>query len=340
MEITPYQPVQFLGSITQHTESEVDPRPCLMATAQESFDRTLNHGGIIVVFGLCRQASNFVWARKRDYHIDIKRELDFDNWSFTSLFDKENIKISPDRGKEFIADEAQNPVSEFFRRHSAQMEYFATFHPQYPLSTHSIGDTFYSLLKTKFGAAAGGAIFNKERKGCVIVLPQCSDQHKEYIVVDLMQNVLTEIGQHLFPDLEGGRWLQAAEYEHASVLQLKARQEKIRSEAQSQIEQLDEQIRTEREQLGYLHGILTKKSSPLVMDVKTALETLGFTQVIDADEQQDEGAPKQEDLQIHDQSPTLLVEVKGLAGFPREGDTIQVVKYIPGRMTEWGRTDV
>ena len=39
-------------------------------------------------------------------------------------------------------------------------------------------------------------------------------------------------------------------------------------------------------------------------------------------------------------APTLLVEVKGLSGFPRENDTIQIVKYIPRRMKEWERINV
>jgi hypothetical protein len=58
------------------------------------------------------------------------------------------------------------------------------------------------------------------------------------------------------------------------------------------------------------------------------------------DAEGDARAAKQEDLQILDASPTLLVEVKGLAGFPREDDTLQVVKYIPRRMKEWDGTDV
>jgi hypothetical protein len=56
------------------------------------------------------------------------------------------------------------------------------------------------------------------------------------------------------------------------------------------------------------------------------------------DAEGDARAAKQEDLQILEASPTLLVEVKGLAGFPREDDTLQVVKYIPIRMKESGQT--
>ena len=78
----------------------------------------------------------------------------------------------------------------------------------------------------------------------------------------------------------------------------------------------------------------------LVSDVKKALETIGFGKVIKVDEKPETGNAKQEDLQILDRSPSILVEVKGISGLPRENDTLQVVKYIPRRTKEWNRTDV
>jgi hypothetical protein len=80
-----------------------------------------------------------------------------------------------------------------------------------------------------------------------------------------------------------------------------------------------------------------------VVAVKSCLEHVGFKNVIDVDEhvgKQASGAQKQEDLQIGDRSPILLLEVKGLSGLPRESDTIQVQKYVQRRMKEWNRTDV
>lgn len=333
-------PDQFAWWV-QHTESTIDPRPRLMAMAQKAFDRTLEHGGILIVFGLPRHANKFVWARKEVYRsFEVKQELDFDNWSFCSLFDDELMKISSDSGQELVASEGANLLSAFFRRHAEQMRYYATFAPKYRLTSDYEGFTFYPLIKTKFGASAGGVIADPKRQGMVLVLPQCSVHQKEYVIVDLLQNVLTEVARHLFPHFEGGRWVQERAYEHASVLHLKAEQNRIQVEAEAAVRELEEKISQERNALGYLHGLLTKKSTALVRDVKTTLEELGFSQVIDVDEQQDESAAKQEDLQILDESPTLLIEVKGLSGFPREGDTLQIVKYIPRRMKEWGRTDV
>lgn len=49
---------------------------------------------------------------------------------------------------------------------------------------------------------------------------------------------------------------------------------------------------------------------------------------------------KCEDLQIHDASPVLLVEIKGISGLPTDPDSFQVLKHLIIRMKEWGRTDV
>ncbi|GAH53714.1 unnamed protein product, partial [marine sediment metagenome] len=65
--------------------------------------------------------------------------------------------------------------------------------------------------------------------------------------------------------------------------------------------------------------------------------------VINVDEKidnQEGSTSKQEDLQILDKSPVLLLETKGLSGLPRESDTMQVYKYIARRMKEWDKTDV
>lgn len=51
-------------------------------------------------------------------------------------------------------------------------------------------------------------------------------------------------------------------------------------------------------------------------------------------------SPKREDLRIYDDSPILLVEIKGISGFPRDAAALQVAKYLAPRMREWQRTDI
>jgi hypothetical protein len=128
------------------------------------------------------------------------------------------------------------------------------------------------------------------------------------------------------------------DYEHPTVLERRAAQQRVREEAEAQITALDAEIETESGQFKFLHGILTGTGEALVDDLQQVVRFIGFEQVEIPEEEL--GASKQEDLQIHDRSPCLLLEVKGLAGQPTEHDTHQVAKYVLRRMREWQRTDI
>src|SRR5690606_33742325 len=63
--------------------------------------------------------------------------------------------------------------------------------------------------------------------------------------------------------------------------------------------------------------------------------------VVDVDEERDrEGKSRREDLQITDRSPTLIVDIKGIGGYPGDEDALQASKHASIRMKEWKRTDV
>ena len=150
--------------------------------------------------------------------------------------------------------------------------------------------------------------------------------------------ILPELSRHLFPFFEGDRWVHSDEYEHASVLERRTAQQKGGEEAEARIAALEKEIEGEAGQLEFLHGILTGTGEGLVADIREVLRLVGFKKV---ETPKEEGGPnKQEDLQVHDRSPCLLLEVKGLAGQPTEDDAHQGTKYVMRRMKEWNRTDI
>lgn len=196
-------------------------------------------------------------------------------------------------------------------------------------------------MSNKFERCVGGLITPKDSKGRILILPQLSK--KAEAIVTLLREVLPDVSPHLFPYLEGARWVERDEYELYSALKYKAEKIKIQQRTKRELEELDKKITEEREKLGFLHEIIAKTGSDLVIGVKLCLKFIGFKQILNVDEQiqsQSSSAQKQEDLQVHDISPTLLLEVKGLSGLPRESDTIQVIKYVSRRMKEWNRADV
>ncbi len=127
--------------------------------------------------------------------------------------------------------------------------------------------------------------------------------------------ILPELSRHLFPFFEGDRSVHSNEYEHASVLERRAAQQKVREDSEARIAVLEKEIEAEAGLLKFLHGILTGTGEGLVDDLREVLQLVGFQTVKTPEEE--EGLNKQEDLQVHDRSPCLLLEVKGLAGHRR-----------------------
>lgn len=150
---------------------------------------------------------------------------------------------------------------------------------------------------------------------------------------------MPEYRPNLFPEIEVGRWLKRNEYEFDEVKTLKSQIETIENEAKEKIAVLSEKIIQERERLNYLHGIITNTGTPLVKDMEIGLRLI-FKDVINVDEKIPEEMNLQEDLQIKDELTTLLVEIKGLGGFPDESDIAQLVKFMIRRMREWYPRDI
>lgn len=327
------------GWWVRHTSQVVDPRPRMMEVVRESFDRILDHGGVLVVFAGPRFSNELFLAENNGFRPVIDRRLSVDNWSFCSMLNDERLVIARDGGEEITAPPSDSPYTKLMERHLANMSFLATLKNTIYLTPKISGYSYQSLVENKFGASVGGVVRGEESKGIILICPRIGEAHLDDFVMDLLKNVLPDVSPHLFPHHEGSVWTRDPSYEHLSVLELEKSKQLILTEAQEKVRLLNEQIEMVRTDKDYVHGILTKTSDPLVADVKLALEAIGFSKVIDVDELEEDG-PKQEDLQIHEKSPLLLVEVKGLAGFPTEGDTAQVLKYVVRRMKELERHDV
>jgi len=308
------------------SRGEIDPRPRVMGGVKDKFDRILDHGGMFVIFAQPRLYQKLVWAAKSVIgFIADDQEIQADNWSFLSIVSPSYFGIQSDFGEEISVPDYNYQLFRFLRKTIRDTKYTATFKP-----THRIEGSWIPILSNKFERCVGGLLAPEDSKGRVLILPQISKDTKA--IVTLLREVLPDISPHLFPHIEGARWVERDEYELDSVLKYKTDKIEVQKRAKRELADLDKKITEERDVFGFLHGIITNTGDDLVESVKSCLEFIGFKQVIDVDEEiQNKGtsASKQEDLQVHDKSPTLLLEIKGLSGLPHESDTLQVVKYIP-----------
>ena len=314
----------------------IDPRVRVMAMVSDDWNRILESGGAFVVFAQPRFRQELVFGNVRFGTFERATSIHYDNWSFLPILSRENLKIERDHGTESQVRESVDFLEKFFRSHQPGLEFEAVLTPMFNMTHEGCHFDFFPFITNKFGETIGGIVLAKKKRGRILILPQVKD--KARAVHELVATILPELCRHLFPFFEGDRWVHSEEYEHISVLERKEAQRKVREEAEARIAALDKEIECESDRLGFLHGILTGTGETLVDDLREVLRFIGFKKVETPEEE--EGVNKQEDLQVHDRSPCLLLEVKGLAGQPTEGDTHQGTKYVMRRMKQWQRTDV
>jgi hypothetical protein len=202
----------------------IDPRPRVMATVSDDWNRILGAGGTFVVFAQPRLRQELVFANARFGMFDRTKELHYDNWSFLPILSRENFKVESDHGTESEVRESVDFLDKFLRSHQAGLEFQAVLTPIFNMTYEGSQFEFFPLLDNKFGETIGGVVLAKKpKKGRIFILPQIKD--KVCAVQELVSTILPELCRHLFPFFEGYRWVHSDEYEHTSVLERRAAQQ-------------------------------------------------------------------------------------------------------------------
>ena len=310
----------------------IDPRPLAMHEIREYADRIYAHGGIFVIFGTSKFACEYLWAAVEHGALNSKGSaVSTNNWSLLSALNEVGVQF--DLGSEVNSVGGDGPLHDLMHRFQSEMSFSYTMAPVYPRDRE-----WLTLATNKYGQAVACAIRPQDTKGMILIFPEVVDQSA--FLKSLFQEVLPELSPQLFPESTSGLWLRGPDYELHHVLELSREIMSVKEAAHRKIVDLHAAIEAERVQNGFMHDLLTGTGDTLVLAVKRALETLGFSSVINSDLDLQPGQRRREDLQIHDSSPILLLESKGIAGLPKEEDSIQVFKYIAPRMREWNRSDV
>jgi hypothetical protein len=320
------------------SDGVIDPRPNLMVRYKKDFDRILEHGGIFIIFADAYLSQEQFRGRIENRYLVKETKLDLNNWSFLHELGSSNFAIQNDHGEEIQVNSTESSLGSYLAQHAKTGRFTCSFSPRWGLN-----DKWISLATNKFGmtVAGGLVVSNKDYKGLVLIFPQIED--KLGFISKILKDALSLISPHLFPHLEGARWIQRSEYELPTVLELRSQIVDIQAQARTRIADLEQAIEVEQNEFGYLHDLIRESGTPLVAAVKKTLELIGFASVVDVDEQMEKlgnTGPRREDIQIHDNSPLMLIEVKGIVNLPREASTLQVWKYLIPRMKDLNRTDI
>lgn len=305
-------------------QGKIDPRPISALLSRQAMDTIFENGGIFIIFASFDYPQEIFFGN----HHKVIKKWEITPWSFLSIL--ENLQKIYSAGEEILI-ENNIELLPFLSKYTENGSFDTTLEVY-----GEFLKSWIPLLKNKYGKCIGGIITQPD-KGIVIILPQLSN--KEEIILGALRESLPEYRPNLFPEIEAGRWLKRDEYEFEEVKNLNSQIDTIENETKEKIAILNNKIIQERERLNYLHGIITKTGTPLVEDIEIGLG-LVFDDIINIDEEIPEEMNLQEDLQIKDRSTAILVEIKGLSGFPSESDIAQLVKFMIRRMREWKQQDV
>lgn len=316
----------------------IDPRPRAMAMVQDHFDRILDNGGAFIVFSDTRDRQELVYAA--DYGgytgLHIERGIHYDNWSFLGILS--NLTVNDDHGEEIQASNQEWPLAKLLADHVDNATFCCTLEAQW-----HIKDRWEVLAKNKYGAAVAGVIIpaEKTKGGWIFILPRIKD--KARFLSSFLKNILPDLCAPLFPHAEGQKWVHRPEYELPSVLEKAKQISEIQDDAARKVSDLEKAIEGDRNASAFLYALIRETGDPLVEAVKKALALLGFKLVVDVDEEMTKAgkeASLREDLRIHDRSPVLVVDVKGVAGKPADAEALQSQKHAFIYIQEQNRADV
>jgi hypothetical protein len=311
-------------------EGIIDPRPYVMTEVRHAFDRVLSAGGIAIVLLDARYQVRYTIGSAARYRSFItEARIDRSSWSFFSELDA--LHSHATAGCEIEIFPESQEFGTLLRRGMNDARYCCTVHPEQPHNHHWI-----PLAKNKFGGCVAGALIRDDRPACLIVVPQMPELHK--ILPDMIGNWCVKWRPKLFPFHEGRNWVHNERYEIPKVVDLCREIERTRAEAEEHANHLKAQIQMIRAENQDWYSLLNGTGDGLVGALIRSLGKLGFTKVLNVDEQaRSEGQDRslREDIQIRDNSPILIVDVKGLIGRPEDADATQSQKHALMRAKEF-----
>jgi hypothetical protein len=313
-------------------EGVIDPRPLTMAAIRKDISRLVEHGGVLVVFVGTRYQETYTHGHLSGYDVDGTEEH-HNTWAIHgNLASSTSIAVSADEGNVIEVD-TSTPLGRLLKSHVEGARFKCVVERQYGIEP----EHWLSLAKNKFGRCVAAAFTDDQ--GLVVLLPNLSN--KAAFVAEFVADFLPEIKPELFPNSSVGSWIHQTPYEFSDVLALESDLEQREQHWQTTKLQLAENIANARTARKAQYALLTETGAPLVDAVESALKTVGFKEVVNADkEANDDAGDLGEDLQVLDSDPLLLVEVKGIGGMPSDDDILAAQKYLAPRMQQWNKTNL
>jgi hypothetical protein len=328
----------------------IDPRPVASYVAEDAFQKILSRNGVFIVFADIPSINEIVIGRAdRIYGLQTSgREIDV--WSFLNTLSPSHFQVNRANGSEINVNKPDTLLGKFLNKYIDNATFTCTLEPM--RQTNLRGEILgYSNRSSKSWIVAATNKYNEpvagvftpdeNHNGWIFIFPQIAD--KASFLLEFLRDVLPEFVPELFPYSNKKNWIERNEYLPINVQVLNKQIQVIEEETKQRIEKINEEIQKEKEKVEFQNQLLTDDAESLVKAVEKTFKVLGFTKVVNVDEEyakQGKTDSNDEDLQIRDKPISLLVEIKGVVGFPKDDDVFQITKHIPIRMREWKEFDV
>ncbi|MCW5756676.1 MAG: hypothetical protein KIT54_05500 [Phycisphaeraceae bacterium] len=304
----------------------LDTRPLAAQRYRREFNGVLQHGGIFVIEIAPRQTTTYLRAKVSHRNPDGGTYLEHSNWEMLSALD--NLHVENETGLEIEFDSGE----------IGQALALAAEGARYECVLGELPDHWTPLARNKHGKIVSAAFRPPEGEGLVLLIPTLPALPS--IIPRLFAEVFPTVCPSLFPEHKAQAWVHDERYESTKVLTLRGERRKLDAEYETQAASSDAAIEAEQSRYEHYYTLLRGTGDELVAAVIRVLEEMGFQQVIDVDGETGPTTNKVEDIQILDRDRKLVVDVKGVAGRPADGECQQANKHALMRMREWGITEV
>jgi len=349
IKVAPSEPEEIALDVDSFWASNeygiLDSRPLILNYHESVFKRILDHGGIITVFLSTVDSFTYLQGHSEQYRgfRPTKSPITISNVSFLPIY----LRSKDDVGEEVAIVENFKPqfLLDILQKYTKKAKFYTLINPQnnseYIDGKNVETTAFFPCLQNKYNNTIGGlCLFGNKQDppGFLLLLPQFEELPN--LIRDLMNRVFPEISPHLFPFSERGRWINSDEYLPKEIIDRQYQIKTIREEAEKSINLIQSEIKELKEKNSHLFNILTSNDDELVTAVEMTLKDLGFKDVINMDRERGNKTDqiKEEDIQIRDQEPVIIIEIKGInAPTPDDDVCRQVTKYVSRRAREGGK---
>lgn len=319
------------GIRCHYPQTIFDPRAFSLGIIAPKIEEMLKRPFLLLVFAAAHEEIDYNFVSSSSYDENTIKKS---NYGFTPFMPIDKNK----HGLKTVIPNGENDLYNLLRKYQAGLSYDITFyHPTIFKEGKSVKDpNFYPLVYNNQEDIVGFVRpFNTG--SYLFTFPQVKE--KAAFLESFLQEVAPAYTPAIFPDNIKNSWTKDANYYLPNQARLIAKKETLHKNFQEALENLEKEITQNNDDYGWLHEMLTETDNKLVSAVIKFLDWLGFNDVKDGDEI-NQNSVKEEDIQIETAEGLIILEVKGIGGTSKDSDCSQIGKIKARRAKQRGKFDV